>query len=65
MAFLVALGKLRGGEEERAGDERTEGMRNTREERHDQKRWMDEGNAAEGGVSGGEGKGAGGWQRLG
>lgn len=46
MAFLVALGKLRGDGRGRDGEDR--GVRNTREERHDQKRWMDEGDAAEG-----------------
>jgi len=42
MAFLVALGKLPGAEVEKERV-RGQGMRNTREERHDQKRWMDEG----------------------
>lgn len=62
MAFLVALGKLRGDGGGRGGEDR--GVRNTREERHDQKRRMDEGDAAEG-IPVGAGGGGRGKQRLG
>lgn len=47
------------GNEGAAGNERTAGRGNTREERHDQKRWMDEGDAAEGVVCAEGGRGGG------